>query len=111
MGCRRSWRSRSRNRTTPPRVSLPQIGGQEGPKHGIEDYLSIKYTCLGWRASRISCLDFLADSTHRVSGNECWPMRTPVAHRVRKHRDQRMAQGERRISAFVDSETLSFMDA
>ncbi len=38
-------------------------------------------------------------------------MRTPVAHRVRKHREQRIAQGERRISAFVDSETLSFMDA
>jgi len=27
------------------------------------------------------------------------------------HREQRMAQGQRRISAFVDSETLSFMDA
>ena len=38
-------------------------------------------------------------------------MRTPVANRVRKHREQRMAQGKRRIAAFVDLEILSFVDA
>jgi hypothetical protein len=38
-------------------------------------------------------------------------MRTSVAHRVRKYRAQRKAQGERRISAFVDPETLSSVDA
>jgi len=38
-------------------------------------------------------------------------MKTPVAHRVRKHREQRLAQGQRRISAFVDTDILSFVDA
>ena len=38
-------------------------------------------------------------------------MRVPVADRVKKHREQRKALGERRISAFIDPETLSSVDA
>ena len=38
-------------------------------------------------------------------------MGTPVANRVKKHREQRLAQGARRIAAYVDPETLSFVKA
>ena len=38
-------------------------------------------------------------------------MKTPVAHRVRKYREQRLAQGQRRISAFIDTDILSSVDA
>ena len=59
----------------------------------------------------LSCLDSAADSADCVSGNECRPYENIRRTSCKEYRAQRKAQGERRISAFVDTETLSFVDA